>query len=133
MEIHQLVTAAGLNIARTTSSVAWRPGEVACTSAIAGAIRKFGSEIVSAALTNLAVAFADQKLTHGGAIFGALVRILAHRDPDFDPDRLMSALQTRTSDEWGSFTVGSLGGERRIAALHAAIRDIYDKVPVAAA
>lgn len=36
-------------------------------------IRQFGPPVVSAALTNLAVAFPKQKLTYGATIFGALV------------------------------------------------------------
>jgi len=65
-------TDAGLSIARNTSAAAWRPGEVPFTSAIANAIRRFGPVVTSAALTNMAVAFPGQKLTHGGAIFGDL-------------------------------------------------------------
>jgi hypothetical protein len=133
LEIQQLVTSAGLSIARTTSSAACPPGEIAFTSAIASAIRQFGPPIVSAALTNLAVAFPNQRLTHGATILGALVRILAQRGADFDPDRLMSALQTQTSDEWGSFAARSHGGPGRIAAVRAAIMDVYDQLSLATA
>ncbi|HYR86828.1 MAG TPA: DUF6551 family protein [Terriglobia bacterium] len=127
-EIQQLVTDAGLSIARNTSAAAWRPGEVPFTSAIANAIRRFGPVVTSAALTNMAVAFPGQKLTHGGAIFGGLVRIMFQPGSDFDPDRLMSALQTRRADEWGLYAVGLNGGDRRAAALRDAIMDAYDKV-----
>lgn len=128
LEIQQLVAGAGLSIARNTSSAAWRPGEVAFTSAIANAIRRFGAEITSDALSTMAEAFPNQKLTHGGAIFGALVRIMSQPDPEFDPDRLMSTLQSRTIDEWGSFAVGLNGGDRRVAAFHDAIMDAYHKI-----
>lgn len=127
IEIQQLVTDAGLSIARNTSSTAWRPGEVAFTSSIATAIRRFGPAITSAVLTNMAEAFPGQKMTHGGAIFGGLVRIMSRPTADFDPDRLLSALQTRTADEWGSFAVGLKGGDTRVMALHDAILDAYDK------
>lgn len=130
LEIQQLVTSAGLSVARNTSSSAWRPGEVAFTSAISNAIRKFGSAFTSAALTNLAVAFAGQKLTHGGAIFGALVRIMSKPAPDFDPDRLMLALQARTIDKWGQFAMGLRGADERIAALRVAIMEAYDQTAV---
>ncbi|TPL85074.1 ParB/RepB/Spo0J family partition protein [Mesorhizobium sp. B2-3-12] len=79
LEMQQLVTDAGLSVARNTSSTAWRPGEVAFTSSIAHAIRRFGPAITSAVLTNMAVAFPGQKMTHGGAIFGGLVRIMTRR------------------------------------------------------
>lgn len=127
LEMQQIVTDAGLSIARNTSSTAWRPGEVAFTSSIANAIRRFGPAIASAVLTNMAEAFPGQKMTHGGAIFGGLVRIMSRPKPDFDPDRLLSALQTRTADEWGAFAVGLKGGDMRIVALHDAIMDAYDK------
>jgi hypothetical protein len=132
LEIQQLVTNAGLSIARNTSSTAWRPGEIAFTAAIANSIRRFGPASTSAALTNMSVAFANQKLTHGGAIFGGLVLIMSQRGPDFDADRLMSALQTRTVDEWGLYTVGLKGGQARLAAIRNAIMDAYDKVQAAA-
>jgi len=57
LEIQQLVAEAGLRVARNTSSTAWRPGEVAFTSAIAKSVRRFGVAITSAVLTNMAVAF----------------------------------------------------------------------------
>lgn len=126
-EIQQLVTDAGLSIARNTSSTAWRPGEVAFTSSIATAIRRFGPAITSAVLTNMAEAFPGQKMTHGGAIFGGLIRIMSRPKSDFDPDRLFSALQTRTADEWGLFAAGLKGGDMRVVALHDAIMDAYDK------
>jgi hypothetical protein len=132
LEIQQLVESAGLSIARSTSSAAWRPGEVAFTSAIASAIRRFGSAVTSAALTNIAIAFIGQKLTHGGAIFGALVRIMSQPETELDPDQLIDVLQRRTADEWGSYTVGITGGERRVAALREIIMNTYNEIPSAA-
>jgi len=128
LEIQQLVAGAGLTIARSTSAAAWRPGEVAFTSAISNAIRRFGPAIASAALTNMAVAFVNQKLTHGGAIFGGLVRMMAQPGPEFDPDRLMIVLQTRTADERGSYAMGLNSGNRRVGALRDALVKTYDKV-----
>lgn len=128
LEIQQLVTDAGLSVARNSSSTAWRAGDIVFTAAIANAIRRFGPALASAALTNIAVAFPKQKLTHGGAIFAGLIDIMSQLGPDFEPDRLLSALQTRTADEWGSNASGLDGVERR-AALRAAIMAAYDKVP----
>lgn len=132
IEIHEIVTSAGLRIARNTSATAWRPGEIAFTSSIANAIRRFGPAITSAALTNMAVAFPNQKMTHGGAIFGGIVRIMSQPEPDFDPDQLVTVLQTRKADEWGLFAAGLHGGDRRVEALHDAIMTVYRKLaPVA--
>ncbi|MBR0756404.1 hypothetical protein JQ604_29860 [Bradyrhizobium jicamae] len=125
LEIQQLVTDAGLQVARTTSLTAWGPGEVAFTSAIANSVRRFGPAVTSAVLTNMAVAFPDQKMRHGGAIFGGLVRIMSSPELDFDPDRLVTALQTRTADQWGECAAGLKGGDTRSAALHDAIMKTY--------
>jgi hypothetical protein len=126
LEIQQLVMDAGLQVARNTSSMAWGPGEIAFTAAIANSVRKFGPAITSAVLTNMAVAFPGQKLSHGGAIFGGLIRIMSRPAPDFDPDRLVSVLQTRTADEWGAFLTKLKGGDARAMALRDAIMDAYN-------
>ncbi|MOA31175.1 hypothetical protein D3C78_1523180 [compost metagenome] len=46
-------------------------------------------------------------------------------EPDFDPDRLMNALKTRTAEEWGACAIGLKGGDMRMNALHDAIMDVY--------
>ena len=125
MEIQEIVISTGLRIARNTSAAAWRPGEIAFTSSIANAIRRFGPAITSAALANMAAAFPHQKMTHGGAIFGGIVRIMSQPGPDFDPDQLVTVLQTRKADEWGLFAAGLHGGDRRVEALHDAIMTAY--------
>ena len=102
-------------------------GEVAFTSAIASAIRKAGVPVASAALTDMAVAFRGQKLGHGGAIFGALVKVLHKPESDFDPDRLLSALQTRSAEEWGKSVNGLRGGDIRATALQKLIMEAYHK------
>ncbi len=133
LEIEELVTGAGLSVARNTSSTAWRPGEVAFTSSIATAIRRYGTAMTSAALTNMAVALPKQKMTHGGAIFGGLVQVMSQLGPECDPDRLMNALQTRSADDWGSYAVGLHGGKARLVALGGAIKDAYDKASLSGA
>jgi hypothetical protein len=128
LEMQQLVTSAGLTIARNTAAKAWRPGEVAFTSSIARAIRRFGPEITSAVLTNMAEAFPDQKLNHGGAIFGGLISIMSKPPADLDPDRLIDALRTKTADEWGIYAAGLNGGDLRVAALRDAIMGTYNQI-----
>lgn len=126
LEIQQLVTDAGLRIARNTSSTSWQAGEVAFTATIAHSVRKFGIAITSSVLTNMAVAFPNQKLIHGGAIFGGLIQIMSQQVPGFDPDRLVSTLQTRTVDEWGACVAGLKGGKLRAQALRGAIMEAYE-------
>jgi len=128
LEIQQLVADAGLRVARSSSSVGWHPGEVAFTSSIANAIRKFGPPITTAALKHMSAAFSDQKLLNGAAILGALAVILSKAEPDFEPDRLTRALRTRKLDEWGLVAAGLKCGDYRIAALRKAIMETYNKV-----
>lgn len=125
LEIEQLVKGAGLNVARSTSATAWRPGEIAFTSGIATAIRRFGATAASGALRGMATAFRGQKWTHGGAIFGALVQILSAAGPDFDQERLIVTLQSRRADDWGLHAAGLLSGARREIAVREAIMEAY--------
>ena len=127
LEINRLVNEAGLSVSRNTASAAWGPNEIAFTAAIARALRMYGSGIVSAALTNIAEAFPRQRLGHGGSIFSALIKIMASPPPDFDPDRLLNALQSRDVDQWGSFMSGLKGGDTRAAAMREAILAEYNR------
>lgn len=128
MEIQQLVTNVGLRVARKVSQAGWQPGDVAFTSSIASAIRKFGVKNTAAGLQHLSTVFSDQKLIHGGAILGALAMLLSKAGPDFDSDRLDRALRTKKIEEWGLITAGTKsGGAGRLAALVAAITEAYDK------
>lgn len=128
LEIQQLVTDAGLRVARHVSQTGWQPGEVAFTSSIASAIRKFGAKSTATGLKHLSAAFSDQKLVHGGAILAALAMLLSKAGPEFDSDRLNRALRTRKIDEWGLVTAGTKsGGTGRLTALHQAITEAYDK------
>lgn len=125
LEIKQLVGEAGLKVTRSMSQTALRAGEITFTASIARAIRTVGPEITSAALTDMAIAFQGQILSHGGSIFGALVKILSVRQTGFDPDRLLSVLQTRTAEQWGACVNGLKGGDVRATALQKLIMEAY--------
>jgi hypothetical protein len=129
----QLVADADLKVTRSTSSTALRTDEIAFTSSIARAIRKCGTAVTSAALTDMAIAFRGQKLGHGGSIFGALVKILSASQPGFDPGQLVSALQTRTAEQWGGGVAGLQGGDTRAVALQKAFMDAYQEQAVGTA
>lgn len=133
LEIQQMVVDAGLRVTRSTAVRALRAGEIAFTSSIARAIRSVGPAITSAALTDMAVGFQGQKLGHGGAIFGALIKILSAPQPGFDPDRLVCTLQTRTVDQWGGPVTGLRGGDTRATAIQKAIMEAYREQAVSTA
>ena len=125
MEIQKLVTDAGLKVARNTASNAWQPREIAFTAAIASSIRKHGPAVVSAALTNMAEAFPEERLTHGGLIFLGLIKILSQPPADFDPDRLFEVLKQRTAEQWGEAVFRLKGGDTRGSAMRQAMLDVY--------
>ncbi|WP_260928186.1 DUF6551 family protein [Novosphingobium sp. 9] len=129
LEIQQLVTDAGLTVARNTAVAAWSAGDIAFTASIATTLRKHGAIIVSAALTNLAEAFPQQKMIHSGSIFLGLVKVLASPPAAFDPDRLLQALKRYTAEEWGSFLTGLRGGDTRASAIRDALMMAYEEVP----
>lgn len=131
LQIQQLVTDAGLSIARNTAAGAWRPGEVAFTASIASMIRRHGEAIVSAALTDMAEAFPGERLGHGGSIFLGLVKIFAHPPEGLDADRLIAALRTRTAAEWGQIVTKLKGGDTRATAMRGAILARYDELGAA--
>jgi hypothetical protein len=134
LEIQQLVTDAGLKVTRKACPGGPPAGEIAFTGSIANAIRKVGPAVASAALTDMAIAFRDQKIDHGSAIFRALVLILAAPEPGFDPDLLLSVLQTRTVAQWGTLVTRLEGGDTRAVVLQKAFMEAYrEQVLVTAA
>jgi len=130
LEIQQLVTDAGLTITRNTASAAWKPGEIAFTSSIASTIRKHGPAVASAALTNIAEAFPEQKVVHSGSIFLGLVKVLSSPPADFDPDRLFRALKADNAESWGALVKGLKGGDTRAIAVRDALLAAYEQAPL---
>lgn len=132
-QVLQLVTDAGLTIARNTASAAWKPGEIAFTASIASTLRKHGSEITATALKSIAEAFPDQKVAHAGSIFVGIVKVLASPPEGFDRDRMARALLKYDADGWGSFVTGLKGGDTRAAAIRDALLMAYDETGAAEA
>lgn len=57
-----------------------------------------------------------------------MIDFLSKAGPEIDSDRLNRALRTKKIEEWGLVTAGmKIGGAGRLAALHAAIAEAYDK------
>lgn len=128
-QILEVVTEAGLKVARTGAAAAWKPGEIACTASIGTSLRMNGRAITSAALTNIAEAFPDQPLTHAGSIFVGMVKVLASPPPDFDPDRFFRALLMFDMNAWGDFVTGVKGGTVRADTMKKAMLEAYSDTP----
>lgn len=127
--IKQLVSDAGLSVARNTASTAWRPGEIAFTASIATVVRKHGSAVAATALTEIARAFGNQRVVHSGSIFLGMVKLLTSPPAGFDAGRLSQALRHYTAEEWGSFVAGLKGGDTRATAIRDALLMAYEEVP----
>lgn len=129
LQVQQLVTEAGLTVARNTASAAWKPGEIAFTSSIVNVLRKHGRDIAATSLRHIAEAFPDQKVAHSGSIFLGLVKLLTNPPEGFDPNRLFAALLKYDAEGWGSFVAGLKGGDTRAAAIRDALLMAYDETP----
>lgn len=121
LEIHRLVTEAGLSVSRSMSVVARKPGEITFTSSIASALRRHGDQVVSAALTSMAEAFAGSVVAQGSSVFNALVLLFAAPPEGFDPDALVAALRRVDIDGFREIIRNVQGSEERAEALRIAI------------
>jgi len=121
LEIRDLVTQAGLSIARKMAIATLEPGQVMFTSSISQALRRYGAPVVSAALTTIAECFRGQVLSNGSAIFGGLVKVFANPPQGFDPDDLYHALGMLDAAGWGDFVTDQSGTEARAIAMRTAI------------
>ncbi|MDT7527796.1 hypothetical protein OVY29_03850 [Sphingopyxis sp. SE2] len=121
LEIHRLVTEAGLTVARSMAVNARKPGEISFTSSIAAGLRRHGEAVVSAALTSMAEAFDGESVAQGSSVFNALVLLFAEPPQGFDPDKLVPALRCVNSDGFRNIIRDLQGSEERAVALRIAI------------
>lgn len=121
LDIHRLVTEAGLTVSRSMSVAARQPGEITFTSSIASALRRHGEQIVSAALTSMSEAFAGHVMAQGSSVFNALALLFADPPEGFDPDTLVAALRRVDSDGFQNVIRDVQGSEERSVALRNAI------------
>jgi len=121
LEIHRLVTEAGLVVSRSMSVVARNPGEITFTSSIATALRRHGDQVVSAALTSMAEAFSGSVVAQGSSVFNALVLLFATPPEGFDPDALVPALRQVDLAGFRNVIRDVQGSEERADALRVAI------------
>jgi hypothetical protein len=126
-EVRRIVETAGLTVARTTGSQTWRPGEVAFTAAIRAVLRKHGAAHVFDILEAIAIAFPDQVLVTGGALFSGLSRILISPPAGLDKERLFLSLKRFDARGWASMIEGLAGGTDRSSAMRDALLMAYEE------
>lgn len=84
------------------------------------------------AIPNIGPGKAHQFGSGGRSVNKENTGIMSQPELDFDPDRLVTVLQTRKADEWGLFAAGLHGGDRRVEALRDAIMTAYRRLSAAA-
>lgn len=132
LEVRKAIEAAGLKVARQTGSQSWLPGEVAFTSSVQKVVGKHGEDIVTEALTAIALAFKGEVLSNGASIFLGLTRILISPPDGLDRQRLYGALTRHSMKDWGGYVQGIKGGDLRAQTMRAAIMKAYaDAKPIA--
>ncbi len=134
--IQELVEAAGLTVGAHTTQAHVKPGEITFTAGLRSALRRYGRDVVGAALDHLGGAFPDEKMMHPGAMFAALVAIHHTPPPDFDTDRLFRTLLKYDSETWAAearLDLVSPGGQSRMLAMRKALLEQYASLSLAAA
>jgi hypothetical protein len=121
MEIHRMVTEAGLVVSRSMSVAARNPGEITFTSSISAALRKHGEQVVSAALTSMSEAFEGSVVAQGSSVFNALVLLFGSPPEGFDPDALVPALRQVDMSGFRNVIRDVQGSDERADALRIAI------------
>lgn len=120
-KIEEMVTAAGLKMARASSPKGLAPGEIAILAPIRGALKKRGEPVTAKALDLIGAAFPDEVLISASCLFGAPVEILALTE--VGEDQLLATLLTGTTKDWEDWAAlpALRGGTVRNRAMRAAI------------
>ncbi len=97
-----LLTEAGLTLARHGNPVSWKPRQIFCGPRIAKAIAVDGEEAVRNSLVALAEAYPDRVVGNAATLFNALLLIYREdaKRTGFDPDLFIQALGSVDPSDW---------------------------------
>jgi hypothetical protein len=100
--VMQIITDAGLSLARHQNCISWKAGQLYCVPTIRRGYRAHGRIVVSAALCALSEAFENQVLQFAGQMVEGLIAFYATvlREPGFDPDLFVDRLAKNSQSEW---------------------------------
>lgn len=100
--VMQLITDAGLSLAKHQNYISWKPGELYCVPTIRRGYKAHGRTVVSAALCALSEGFENQVLQFAGNLVEGLIGFYATelREPNFDPDLFIERLAKHSQSEW---------------------------------
>lgn len=97
-----LITEAGLSLARHCNPVSWKPGQIFCGPLVMKLMASDGEEVVRNALVAMGEAFSSKVNGVAATLLKAL--ILIYRDdatrPGFDPDLFIEALGAVEPGDW---------------------------------
>jgi len=126
--VNDVVTGAGLAVARIAAWQYWKPGEVVFVGAIQRLLHSQGTPVVAQALGMMGRAFAGSTLVGGGAIFEGLVTFVQQRARDekpVDEDLMTSVLAGVGIPGWKEATAEVDSGNERADVMLKAIADAY--------
>jgi len=132
LAIKGLIEAVGFTVSRKTGSGAWAPGEVAFTSAIGKARRRYGERVVMTALEIMAEAFKDERLVVGSPVFTAICGMLGDAELKPDRARLLAGVRTLDMSGWASLIAECRGGTDRNKHIRDFLLAAYSDAQVAA-
>ncbi len=98
----ELITGAGLTLARHANTIAWKPGQIFCAPAIQTALKLYGDRVVSCALIALGEAYQGKVQERAATLLKPLYVIYSEdaKRPEFDPDRFIAALGSVEQRDW---------------------------------
>lgn len=132
LAIKGLIEAVGFTVSRKTGSGAWAPGEVAFTSAIGKARRRYGERVVMTALEIMAEAFKGERLIVGSPVFTGICAMLGDQDLNPDRGRLLAGVRTLDMPGWASLIAECKGGTDRNRHIRDFLIAAYSDAQVAA-
>lgn len=132
LAITGLIEGAGFTVSRKTGSGAWAPGEVAFTSAIGKARRRYGERVVMTALEIMAEAFKGERLVVGSPVFNGICGMLGDAELKPDRARLLAGVRTLDMPGWASLIAECKGGTDRNKHIRDFLLAAYSDAKVAA-
>lgn len=99
----ELITAAGLTLARNHTPANWKPGQIFCAPSIQTALKLYGERIVQCALIAISEAYEGKVLERAATLLKPIYVVYAEdaKRPGFDPDRFIRALGSVDQQDWG--------------------------------
>jgi hypothetical protein len=102
LQIHRLITEAGLIVAPHGNHIAWKPLMISSIQGVRNAITRHGEKVALDALTDVARAFPTEVLQYGGRILAGLYLLRAKPPEGFSGDAFRTFLGGVSHVSWNA-------------------------------